>query len=67
MNLHEKLTPRELEVLKLLLTDHSPAAIASQLSISRSTVGVHRRNIKLKTGIGLFALMGIAREQGIFQ
>ena len=45
------LTPREREVLALLVQGYRSGDIATQLSISAETVNVHRRNIREKTGI----------------
>jgi len=38
-------TPRELEVLKLVLGDRTSLEIAKQLCLSKNTVDVHRKNI----------------------
>jgi DNA-binding NarL/FixJ family response regulator len=46
-----KLTPRELEVLRLLAEGLDPAEIAEQLFISRRTVGTHLENIMRKLGV----------------
>mgnify|MGYP000853323662 CR=1 FL=1 len=43
-----KLTSREVQVLKLLVKGEHTKAIASKLSISKSTVDTHRRNIMEK-------------------
>jgi FixJ family two-component response regulator len=45
----EKLSPREMEVLKLALAGSSNKDIARQLSISHRTVEVHRSHILSKT------------------
>jgi len=47
----EKLTEREIEVLKLLTTGNSNKEIADQLNISTHTVISHRKNLSHKTGI----------------
>jgi DNA-binding NarL/FixJ family response regulator len=44
-----RLTPRELEVLKLIARDLSTAEIAERLFISERTVETHRKNIFSKT------------------
>lgn len=44
------LTPRELEVTRLLAQDASNAEIAERLGLSRSTVGTHVESILRKTG-----------------
>ena len=48
----EELTPREAEVLALLVDGLSNNEIASQLFISRSTVKTHLSNIFAKLGVG---------------
>jgi DNA-binding NarL/FixJ family response regulator len=47
----EKLTEREVEVLKLLTAGNSNKEIADQLNISTHTVISHRKNLSQKTGI----------------
>jgi DNA-binding NarL/FixJ family response regulator len=42
------LTPRELEVLRLVAEGHSNQAIADKLGLSRKTVDVHRTNLMRK-------------------
>lgn len=44
------LTPREKQVLDLILDEQSNASIATILGISEKTVESHRKNIYLKTG-----------------
>ena len=44
------LTPREVEVLRLLARGAGDRAIAAELSISPKTVGVHVSSILAKTG-----------------
>lgn len=48
---HEILTPRELEVLKLVAESHTSDEIAELLVISRKTVDRHRANILEKLGM----------------
>ncbi len=43
-----ELTPRELEVLRLVADGHSNQAIADRLGLSRKTVDVHRTNLMRK-------------------
>lgn len=43
-----ELTPRELEVLRLVAEGHSSQDIADQLGLSRKTVDVHRTNLMRK-------------------
>ncbi len=47
----DPLTPRELEVLKLIAEAHTSDQIAQTLSISRRTVDRHRENILAKLGM----------------
>jgi DNA-binding NarL/FixJ family response regulator len=48
---YDPLTPRELEVLKLIAEGHSSKQIAAQLVISTKTVERHRANILYKLGM----------------
>jgi DNA-binding NarL/FixJ family response regulator len=48
---HERLTPRELEVISLVAAGLEKAEIASRLSISVRTVDAHRAHIADKTGM----------------
>jgi DNA-binding CsgD family transcriptional regulator len=55
-NLHvlgerSKLTPREMSVLSLLLTNARIACIARELSISHNTAKTHIRHIYTKVGV----------------
>lgn len=45
------LTSREMEVLELIVQEHSNQEIAEKLSISLRTVDAHRRNLLDKTGV----------------
>jgi DNA-binding NarL/FixJ family response regulator len=47
----DPLTPRELEVVKLIAEAHTSAQIATLLSVSRKTVDRHRENILAKLGM----------------
>ena len=49
--LHEILTERETDVLKLLAKGLANKEIAEKLNISINTVITHRKNISQKTGI----------------
>jgi DNA-binding NarL/FixJ family response regulator len=46
-----ELTPRELEILQLIVDGKSNKEIAGQLNLSDNTVGVHRANIMRGLGI----------------
>ncbi len=48
---HERLTPREREVLQLVAEGHSTRAIAGLLSLSAKTVEHHRGNVMAKLGL----------------
>ena len=43
-------TQRELEIMKLLISNHSPAQIAQDLYLSDQTVATHKKNIFVKSG-----------------
>ena len=45
------LTPRELEVLKLITNEHSSLEIAGILNISQSTVDTYRKSLLKKTNV----------------
>ncbi len=47
----EKLTPREIEVLRLIARDHTSKQLAQALYISPETVKSHRRNLIRKLGV----------------
>ena len=51
----DRLTPREREVVGLMLRGHALAQIAARLKISLETARVHRRNIYDKLGISSLA------------
>jgi DNA-binding CsgD family transcriptional regulator len=48
----QRLTPREGEVVAMVLRGHSSEAIAAALRIAPGTVKIHRKNIYAKLGIG---------------
>ena len=50
-----RLTPREREVLQLIVTGHANKDIATQLALSRKTVETHRANLMAKTGVDSLA------------
>ncbi|MEQ8905702.1 helix-turn-helix transcriptional regulator [Ekhidna sp.] len=45
------LTPREKQVLQLILDEKSGSVIAQELNISERTVETHRKSIYSKTGV----------------
>ena len=60
------LTPRELEILELVLNGYTNRAIAVEISISEKTVEFHLDNIYTKTGARTRLLAGLwALQQGI--
>jgi DNA-binding NarL/FixJ family response regulator len=60
------LTPRELEVLQLVLAGKTNKAIAREISISSKTVEFHLENIYTKIGARTRLLAGLwAIQQGI--
>lgn len=61
------LTPREKEIIKLILQGHSSKQIADILFISPHTVSTHRKNIKQKLNIKSYnQLYRFATEFGLF-
>ncbi|MBX3414310.1 MAG: response regulator transcription factor [Pirellulales bacterium] len=50
-----RLTPREREVLDLMLTGTSTKSIAERLKISTKTVEIHRANVRQKMGVSSVA------------
>jgi DNA-binding NarL/FixJ family response regulator len=62
----DRLTPRELEVLKLICDGLSTRAIAAKLGLSVNTVAVHRANIMNALGVHKTAeLVVYAIQQGL--
>ena len=60
------LTPRELEILRLVLAGHTNKAIAAEIFVSEKTVEFHLDNIYSKIGVRTRLLAGIwAVQQGI--
>ena len=60
------LSPRELEVLKLIALGHTNTEIAASLFLSVRTIESHRAGAQAKTGCGSRAeLVGYAREHGL--
>lgn len=62
----EPLTPREVDVLKLIVEGHTNRQIAEQLSISVRTVEGHRANLSEKLGLhSRVELVRYAKEHGL--
>ena len=60
------LTPRELEILQLVLIGHTNKAIAAEMFISEKTVEFHLDHIYDKIGVRSRLMAGIwAIQQGI--
>jgi DNA-binding NarL/FixJ family response regulator len=60
------LTPRELEILQLILTGKTNKAIAGEVRISTRTVEFHLDNIYAKTGTRTRLMAGLwAIQQGL--
>ena len=60
------LTPREVQILRLILAGHTNRAIASKIFISEKTVEFHLDNIYKKIGVRTRLMAGIwAMQQGI--
>lgn len=60
------LTPREVEVLQLVLAGYTNKAIAAEIYISEKTVEFHLDNIYTKIGVRTRLMAGIwAMQQGI--
>jgi len=49
---HEALSPRELQVLRLIADGRTVKQIADELSLSAKTIGTYRARIAVKTGLG---------------
>jgi two-component system response regulator NreC len=62
----DNLSPRELEILKLIALGHTNGEIAERLVLSVRTVESHRAHIQQKTRLGTRAeLVAYAREHGL--
>lgn len=60
------LTPRELEILQLVVTGYTNKAIAAEICISEKTVEFHLDHIYTKIGVRTRLMAGIwAMQQGI--
>jgi DNA-binding NarL/FixJ family response regulator len=61
-----QLTPRELEITRLIVSDLTTAEISRQLFLSEHTVETHRKNIWRKTGVKTaIGLLNYVREHGL--
>jgi len=61
-----QLTPREIEIIRLIAQGETTRQISEQLSVSEFTINAHRRNIARKTGIDTpIGLLHFAQEQGL--
>lgn len=66
MNSLARLTPRELEILRLLLAGHTNKAIAARIYVSEKTVEFHLDNLYTKIGVRTRMLAGIwALQHGV--
>ena len=62
------LTPRELEILQLVLTGYTNKVFAAQINISEKTVEFHLDNIYTKIGVRSRVMAGIwALQQGMMK
>ncbi len=60
------LSPREMDVLKLILAGNTSSQIAEKLYLSQFTVGTHRKNLMKKAGVvNLPQLIHWAEETGL--
>jgi DNA-binding CsgD family transcriptional regulator len=63
-----EVTPREIEIVKMLAEGYSSREISFQLFISEHTVHTHRRNIVKKLGVRNVAhLVHYSWQNGLFQ
>jgi DNA-binding NarL/FixJ family response regulator len=60
------LSPREIEIIRLIAQELTTAEISRQLFLAESTIGTHRKNIARKTGVKtVIGLINYAREHGL--
>ena len=59
-NRYKSLSPREKQILKLLLAEYTPTEISHALKIHLNTVCSTRRSIMLKWGVN--SMVGIIKE-----
>lgn len=63
---NSQLTPREIEIIKLIAQEMTTAEISRQLFLSEHTVETHRKNIVRKTGARtVIGIVNYAREKGL--
>ena len=61
-----KLSPREIEIIRLIVEEKTTAEISRELFLSEHTVETHRKNIGRKTGVKTpIGLINYAREHGL--
>jgi DNA-binding NarL/FixJ family response regulator len=66
INERGQLTRREIEILKLIASEHNTSQIASLLFISEATVDTHRRNLIQKLNVrGIVGLSNFAIRHGL--
>ncbi|MEL6558375.1 MAG: response regulator transcription factor [Bacteroidota bacterium] len=66
--LGSKLTKREIEVIRLIATEHTSAQIAEKLFISLNTAETHRKNIFRKANVkNMAGLIRYALKSGIIE
>ena len=62
----DDLTPRELEILQLVLAGYTNQGIAEEINVSRKTVEFHLTHIYTKIGVQTRVMAGIwALQQGL--
>jgi DNA-binding NarL/FixJ family response regulator len=60
------LSPREIEIVRLIAREFTTSQISRELFLSAHTVETHRKNIIRKTGVkSIIGLMNYARQQGL--
>ena len=65
-NLIERLTERELEILKLIVQEKTSQEIGDELEISKQTVDTHRKHIMQKTEVkSIIGLVKLAYEHNL--
>jgi DNA-binding NarL/FixJ family response regulator len=60
------LSPREIEIIRLIAKEYTTNQISKELFLSEHTVETHRKNIIRKTGVkSVVGLVNYARERGL--